>query len=148
MKIIISLLLFVVLVIAQNFDAKDPRVIIEEVRIYRLTQELDLTSEQATRLFPKLHELRKAERDVRKERIHLLSQLRNLLRGDASNQKIQEVIKQYQATHIKRLEQEVENLKEMEKILTPKQQAKFLIFEEEFRREIIDMIKLIRKMRR
>lgn len=148
MRIMMSLLTFLVLLFAQNFDAKDPRAIIEEVRIWRITQELDLTSDQATRLFPKLHEFRKVESDFRKQRVQLLSEMRNLLHRGASNQELQKVIEQYQAVHIKKIEQEVRSLKEMEKILTPVQQAKFLIFEDEFTREILDMIKHIKKMRR
>lgn len=148
MRIIMSLLTFLVLLFAQNFDAKDPRVIIEEVRIWRITQELDLTSEQATQLFPKLHEFRKVERDFRKQRMQLLSEMRILLHRGASNQEIRNVVEQYRAVHIKKIEQEVKSLKEVEKILTPVQQAKFLIFEDEFTREILDMIKHIKKMRR
>ncbi|UCG93387.1 MAG: Spy/CpxP family protein refolding chaperone [candidate division WOR-3 bacterium] len=148
MRIIMSLLTFLMLLFAQNFDAKDPRVIIEEVRIWRITQELDLTSEQATQLFPKLHEFRKVERDFRKQRMQLLSEMRILLHRGASNQEIRNVVEQYRAVHIKKIEQEVKSLKEMEKILTPVQQAKFLIFEDEFTREILDMIKHIKKMRR
>jgi len=145
MKKLAILLVLICLSFAQNFDAKDPRVIIEEVRIYRLTKELDLTSEQAIKFFPKLHELRKIEKSFQEERMDLLFELTNLLRNKASNQEILKVIKQYQTAHIKKIEQEVENLKEMEKILTPVQQAKYLIFEERFAREIREIIKEVKK---
>jgi Spy/CpxP family protein refolding chaperone len=132
----------------QQFDEKDPRVIIEKVRIYQLTKELDLTSAQAEQFFPKLHELRKVEETLRERRMTLLSELRNLVHSEASNQDILETIKQYEAAHIKQIEQEVEHMKEIESILTPMQQAKFLIFEEDFMRDLLRMIKAVKEHRR
>jgi len=42
-----------VLSFSQTFDENDPRAIIEKVKIYRLTKDLDLTTEQAILFFPK-----------------------------------------------------------------------------------------------
>jgi len=48
MKRVLVVLLFLLgILIAQENETDDPRVIIEKIRIYRLTRELDLTTEQA-----------------------------------------------------------------------------------------------------
>jgi len=68
MKKLVILLGLVAISFSQPFNNEDPRAIIEKVRIYRLTQELDLTTEQAIEFFPKLNELQKIERHLDKKR--------------------------------------------------------------------------------
>jgi len=147
MKKLVILLGLVAISSSQPFNNDDPRAIIEKVRIYRLTQELDLTTEQAIEFFPKLNELQKIEKAFRQKKIQILFELRNLLRTDADDKEILKVVSKYEDIQRKKIEDQIEKIKEMWKILTPVQRAKFLIFQEEFDDEIRKMIRQVKKHR-
>jgi hypothetical protein len=132
---------------AQPFNNDDPRAIIEKVKIYRLTQELDLTTEQAVVFFPKLNELQKIERDFNTGKIRIINQLKTMLQNNASEQELLEEIAEFEKINKERLTKRMSKIKEMWKILTPIQRAKYLIFEEEFNNEIREMIKKVKKQR-
>lgn len=147
MKKLVILLGFIAISFSQQFDDKDPRAIIEKVKIYRLTQELDLSTEQAVMFFPKLHELQKIEKGFRQEKIRILFELKDLLRNNADDKEILKIVSKYEDIQRKKIEDQIKKIKEMWKILTPVQRAKFLIFQEEFDREIREMIKQVKKHR-
>ncbi len=148
MKKIAILFILAGLVFSQEFDERDPRAIIEKVRIYRLTQELDLTTEQAIEFFPKLKDLQKIEKEFGEEKMRLLDEMKFLLREGAAEKDILEAVSHYEDAHKKKLEKQLMKLKEVWQILTPVQRARFLIFREEFNREIREMIKQIKKHRK
>jgi len=148
MKKMLILLGLAVLCLAQPFNDDDPRAIIEKVKIYRLTQELDLTTEQAVRFFPKLNDLQKIERKFGEEKMRIIHGLKELLREHASDEKILEVVAKFEELQKDKLTRQIEKMKEIWQILTPVQRAKFLIFQEEFNREIREMIKQIKKHRK
>lgn len=145
MKKIIIFLGLVALCFAQEFDEKDPRVIIEKVKIWRITQELDLTTEQAEKFFPRLNELHKIEKEFHDKRMHVLAQLEDLLAKNAAEEEIMKVMNRYDDVYREKSENEIQKLEAMWQVLTPVQRAKYVIFEEEFIREIRDMIREIKK---
>jgi len=73
--------------------------------------------------------------------------LRNLLKNDADDKEILKVVSKYEDIQRKKIEDQIEKIKEMWKILTPVQRAKFLIFQEEFDDEIRKMIRQVKKHR-
>jgi hypothetical protein len=147
-KIIFVLLpLLFVTVLAQKNEADDPRVIIEKVRIYRLTKELDLTTEQAIQFFPRLKELQKIDSGFRAQQKALLDNLRVLVQEGAQDQEITESLKRYEVILRDRVERQLGKMKEIRKLLTPSQQARYLIFQDDFEREIRQMIKEVKKIR-
>lgn len=145
MKKIIIFLGLIVFCFSQELDEKDPRVIIEKVKIWRITQELDLTTEQAEKFFPRLHEFNKIEREFHDEKMHILTELANLLEQNASEEEITQVINRYDDVYRKKSENEIQKLEEMWQVLTPVQRAKYVIFEEKFTKEIRDMIREIKR---
>ena len=150
---IIILLGLIVMSFAQPLDEKiqteenDPRAIIEKIKIYVMTKRLDLTTYQAMQLFPELNELQKHEQDFRKKEVGALAELRSLLKGKASNQAILNVIQVYEDAYNKKMENDKKKFTEIKKILSPVQQAKYLIFREDFENEIRSMIKEIKRQR-
>ena len=145
MKKTLILLALITLFFAQPFDDQDPRAIIEKVKIYRLTQELDLTTEQAVVFFPKLNELQKIEREFGEGKMKIINELKRLVNDNASDEKILEEVSKYEKLHKDKMTKQMNKIKELWKILTPIQRAKFLIFQEEFNKEIREMIKKIKK---
>lgn len=114
----------------------------EAVKIYKLTQVLNLTDDQITKFIPALQ---KHEAEVRKEQENMrtiLEEGRALLNADEMNQKdaskfIDRVTSQQ--AKIQNLNQDF--LKRLEKYLTPRQQLQYLGFEERFRRQLQDFIR-------
>jgi hypothetical protein len=145
-KICMLMSLMFVILIAQENESDDPRAIIEKVRVYRLTQELDLTTEQAIEFFPMLNDLQKIERDFRVQQQELLNQLKQMVREEEAQREIQVLLSKYESLLRARVERQVDKMKEIKEILTPNQQAKYLIFQDEFEREIRRMIKEVRKI--
>ncbi len=127
-----------------NSQEKDPREIIEKVRIYKLTENLDLSEEQITKFFPRLKELRKSEQEFHTKRMEIVKKLKELLAEKASEQEIVKTINHLQELQKKRFEMQLKEFEEIKQILTPEQQAKFIIFQEEFEKEIRDLIREIR----
>lgn len=131
---------------AQNNEKHDPRVIIENVRIYRLTKELDLTTEQAIEFFPKLNELQKVDREFRSKQQQIMGELRILVQDSAPDIEIIETLTRYEDVFKDRVERQVMKRQELRKMLTPNQQARYLIFQDEFEREIKRMIQEVKRL--
>lgn len=125
----------------------DPRAIIENVRIYRMTKELDLSSEQAIEFFPKLRELQKVELRFTEEKTRILDGLRERISRGSSDQEILALLDEFENAHRKRLEGLVARTKDMFEILTPMQRAKFLVFQDDFSREIRELIKRVKQQK-
>jgi len=145
-RILVSLAVLSVLLIAQEDEVNDPRAIIEKIRIYRLTKELDLTTEQAIEFFPRLNELQKIDKDFRAQQVEIIASLKELVRGEAEDGEIQQSLSRYEALLKDKVERQLSKLKEIRGVLTPGQQAKYLIFQDEFERDIREMIKEVRKL--
>jgi hypothetical protein len=148
MRILLLVLLLTVAVThAQESEAQDPRAIIEKVRIYRLTSELDLTTEQAVELFPKLNELQKIEREFRDQQMKIIEHLREQVGTSAPDTEIIKSLSRYEGIFKERLERQLKKMREIKKMLTPSQQARYIIFQDEFEREIREMIREVKKLR-
>jgi hypothetical protein len=123
---------------------KDPRAIIEKVRIYLLTEKLDLSTEQAVKFFPKLNELRKIEDDFQKERMEIMVRLENQVADKASEKDLRQTLDGFENLIKTKADKDKKIRDELKNVLTPVQQAKFLIFQTKFEKEIRDMIREIR----
>ncbi|GAG80111.1 unnamed protein product [marine sediment metagenome] len=143
----IILLCLITLSFAQTFDESDPREIIEKVRIYVITKELDITTEQAIQFFPIVKDIQKIDKEFREKKADALHELKRLLENESSDQEILKVITQYRNDYNKKIEEQKKKLDEIRKILTPVQQAKYLIVQERFEHEIREMIKKIKQSR-
>jgi hypothetical protein len=128
-------------------EDKDPRAIIEKVRIYRLTEELDLSTDQAVKFFPKLKEFRKLEDDFQKARMDMIQKLEEQIRDKAPDKDIIQTLNDFENAASVKLANDQKIRTGIKAILTPWQQAKLLIFEDKFEREIRDMIRKIRERR-
>ncbi len=143
-KLIFFLLPLFVLFGQVRSGEKDPREIIEKLRIYKLTEILDLTEEQTTKLFPRLKEMRKTEQEFHRQRTELIKQMKDLITNNAREQELLKILNRYQELQKKRMITQTEEIENLRKILTPVQQAKFLIFQEDFEREIRELIREVK----
>ena len=144
-RLLAIICLLFVISLAQDTETNDPRAIIEKIRIYRLTKELDLTTEQAYEFFPKLNELQKIDQEFRTEQQEILKELRVLIESDSREKEILKSLGRYESIFRDRVERQINKLQEIREMLTPNQQAKYLLFQDEFEREIRQLIKQVRK---
>ncbi len=126
---------------------KNPRAIIEKVRIYELTQRLNLTTEQAIKFFPKLNELRKNEESFQKQRMEVIRDLKDLVDKKATDVELNKVLKRFEDARREKWQKDSLLFQDFKALLTPLQQANLIVFEAEFERDIREMIRKIRENR-
>jgi Spy/CpxP family protein refolding chaperone len=119
---------------------------IETMRIWRMTEALDLTEEQVSKFFPRLKDLEKIREGHQRERHSILREINNLLEnGEVGERDLKERIAALESEE-RRFVEERERLRtELRSILTIEQQARFLVFQEEFERELREMIREARR---
>lgn len=120
---------------------------IETMKMWKLTQALDLDEKLASRLFPMLHEYDRkrdgVEREIRKEVDSLKAVIET--HDEPAMKKIMASLEKKHDALRQLRDEERSRLRE---ILTVEQQAKYLIFRMEFKREIRKMIAEARWKRR
>ena len=149
-----SLLSFTFILFAQLFPCpcpgSNPKPIetIENLKIWRLTEELDLSEEQSAKIFPKWKKLKELKEKRREEREKEIEKLSELLAKKAKDDEIKKqvaLIKEKDKKHreeCEKLEEEIFSL------LTPVQQAKYLLFHLNFEARIKGMIKKLKRWKR
>ncbi|MCD6098703.1 hypothetical protein J7K18_07425 [bacterium] len=120
---------------------------VETFRIWKLTEFLELTDEQAASFFPKYNAFRKEREHLREEHLAAEDSIRMLLGKKGNEDRLKSLCSRLQDNRRAASELEINFFNECSKILTTEQQAKLMIFEEQFRREVTDMIRNIRKRR-
>ncbi|MBN1551425.1 hypothetical protein JW979_08150 [bacterium] len=113
----------------------------ETLKIWRLTEELNINSELAERFFPKVRELEKQRMEHENEIRKCLENLRNLSVKDNKTSEINQEISKYFEMRERHHHETDAMIKEILKLLTPVQQAKYLIFEDEFPRKIREFMR-------
>jgi Spy/CpxP family protein refolding chaperone len=119
---------------------------LEMLKIWKLTEVLDLKSEQTIEFFSLYKQFEELRRTHLKERRELVEKLkRDIESGDIT----QSSIENYNASIIelkkKLIEDESNIINQMSNILTPVQMAKFVVFEETFQEEMLGMIKKMKE---
>jgi Spy/CpxP family protein refolding chaperone len=121
-------------VLAQNPpERRNTRENILTLMLLRMTQVLELNEEQAAQLYPKINRMEKEKLAINQETLKLLRDLRFLLRKDRTDeQEMRRLIDRIKELRglIRAKDSEVEAF--MEEHLTLEQQAKFLIFFQDF----------------
>jgi flagellar motility protein MotE (MotC chaperone) len=112
----------------------------EAVRIWKMTEFLDLDTDQSTQFFPRLKEHEKRIREIQDKQREIMMEICRETDNEAS-QISQADIENY-AQKIAKLEKNIINEKEtfinsVGDILSERQQAKFIIFENKFRNRLM-----------
>jgi len=137
-------LIILLIPIAGAFSQEDPmhgmdknrRQKLENLRIWKMTEFLDLSSEQSTVFFPKLHEYEKAIRKKQGERNRLLREMFEKSEKPDFQPTSEEVRKT--ARRLVEIDMDIIKLKEqfilsISDVLTPVQQMRYMYFETQFR---------------
>lgn len=129
----------------QAEDERDPRLVIEKIRTEYLIRELELDPEQASEFSARLGELRDIESEFRRARAAIIEELRTLLETGAAYRSITKVLDRHERIMRKRAEDQVNKMMEIREMLSPAQQARFIIATEKFETGIKEMIREVKR---
>ena len=130
-----------------GFAPGDPRSF-EAIKLWRMTQALDLSEEQASKIFPKLHQMQKERRQFRQNYRLMVQDLAALVRTpDVKDNFILKKIEEIEKVEQSFREQERKGREEIKAILTPLQQAKLMLFQERFDRDLRAILREMREQR-
>ena len=125
-------------------DAKkqeEVRKKVETVRMWRLTEELKLDEKTGAKLASFLSALDEKRRGLMRERIETMNDLRTLVKtGKPDEKKLKADLDKLEKTHREMVELEGKEINGVKDILSVEQQARYVIFQQEFRHELRGMI--------
>ena len=125
---------------------KPPNRKLEALRIWRLTQELDLSEDQSAQFFPKLKGLRELRQQHRAARRALLDELEARLKDEPVDPSaLKPVLDSLAAVDENAWEAELRLHREIADLLTIEQQARLYIFEATFDRQARRVIRQIQQ---
>jgi len=110
----------------------------------KLTERLNLTEEEKAKVFPLLQQYHERQRALRQENRQLVRELEGMIKANASEKELKRTIRDLEENEHKLQEMKEEGFHELAKILPIEKQARYIVFQAEFRRE---MHRLIQKAR-
>ena len=121
---------------------------IQMLRIWKMTEELDLTEEQAGRFFPRPRKDDKNIDELEMERQSIFRELhKEAMKGGIAEKNHNEKIERRSAIEVKILKNKVEFIRNMDDLLSPDQRAKLMVFRHRFRDRMENMMREARKNR-
>ena len=126
---------------------QEPRVKerIKMLRTWRLIETLDLTEEQSEEFFPLLKAFDRRQEELKERKADLALKLGRIASSESSTEKeLREAIQAYRKTDAKLREDCGRFYDEVADVLTLRQQARLLVFEERFRERLIGILRDIR----
>jgi len=119
---------------------------VETLRIWRLTETLKLDSETSAKLASFLSSYNRQRGDLFRERHETMQALRIAIKArKPEDTKLQPLLEKIEANHRATQELVEQEWKSMRDILTTEQQAQFIIFQQDFRRDIQRMLSTARR---
>jgi len=118
------------------------------LRLLRLTQALDLSEDQAAKVYPVINRIEKEKLDIQKQMSADIRNLRVMIKEDApKDADIEARYQNIKAARLRIIEKDDEMDAFLEKNLTTIQKAKYLLFQIEFYRTLSEGMDRLRMMR-
>jgi Spy/CpxP family protein refolding chaperone len=126
----------------------DPPPVREEVErrievawTWRLTDAVDLTTEQAEKVFPLLRSFRDERRKLTREKDEILGELSAYLQtGEVDEARVDEILQDLSEIHDDLHRLELDQVQELRRILSTEQVARFIVFQDQFKRTIREIV--------
>lgn len=119
---------------------------IETLRMWKLTKDLDLDEKTSAQLFPLLNKYDKKRAGIEIDMREGMKELRESLKEKREGQ-LKSILERLEQNHKNMQRINDEEREDLKRILTIEQQAKFIIFQHEFDREIKRIIAEVRERR-
>jgi len=117
----------------------------ENLRLFKLLEAIDLTEEQSTQFMPIFHSFRKDAKKLHDDRRELVESLRSFLNTGGSDEQIKSELAKLKQNRLQIDARQDEFFVECEKVLTTPQLARLVIFEERFEREALETLREFRR---
>ena len=117
--------------------------LVEIIRIWKLVDELKLKEEQLLEFLPRFKELSDLTVNYYRNRREILHKLRTDLEGNPSEDEIRPIVNEFRDAEVKFRQRERELEDALNSSLTVRQQAKYALFRDSYRR---DMNRLVRNL--
>lgn len=112
---------------------------VETLKMWRLTDALELSEETASKAFPVIKEYDKKRLDIEQDMRKDMSKLRQSV-DTASEDELRDITKRLEDNHRKLQEINGEEMKKLGDILSVRERAKFIIFKQDFDKEMKNII--------
>lgn len=129
--------------LAQEPFMDERRERLESLRIWKMTEFMELTSEQSIVFFPKLQAFEKSLREQQEQQEILLREINDRLENqeeEFTQAEVDQLIKDLMKMQKHILEKRQKFMDSLEDDLRPEQQAKFIIFESQFKNRLMRMM--------
>ena len=103
-----------------------------QMKIWKMTEELDITEEQAAKFYPRFNRFEDGVEEIRLQNKELLEKLRGYLTAGEEDKKIKSLISDIEKNDEKILKLHSDFRTDVEKILTTEQLGKLVLFQHEF----------------
>ncbi len=121
---------------------------IEMLRLFRLTEVLELNEDEAARVFPVIRRYDRSYQDLQEKREQFMHELQlQLASGAPDRAALSRLVDEVLTQEREAMRVRNEEFKELKKILTPEQYAKYLIFDARFREDLNRLLDDIRRHR-
>jgi len=149
LKFFLFLFLISGLAYPQPLPKEKVREQIETIRMWKLTEALDLSQEQSMRFFPLFNQWEREKRQLDLEGDRLLDEMKLVLKKERLKEKeIRTLLERLEENRVRRGEGQKDFWLQASEILTLRQRAEYLIFQRDFERRIREIIKGIRERQR
>lgn len=116
------------------------------LRIWKMTEELELTENQAGKFFPRLRTDDKNIEELEMERQSIFRELhQEAMKGGMAEKDLNEKIENISAIEVIILKNRVDFIKNLDDLLSPDQRAKLMVFRHRFRDRMDIMMREARK---
>ena len=130
-------------------DKQKVRDRVEFIKMWKLTEALDLDQEMATKLFPLMNEFDQKQRDLRKKRSETMKQMGEELEKDASDPAaLRSLIDQFKENERDMTNMRIQRLDALSKVLTDEQVATMIALAPKFESRVKELIGEARGMQR
>lgn len=130
-------------------DRQKMRERVELIKMWKLTEALDLDQETATKLFPLMNEYDNKQRDLRNKRGETMKQIQEELKKDAPDAAVLRAsIDLFKRNERDMTEMRMQRLDALSKVLTDEQVAKMIALVPKFERRIKELIGEARTMQK
>jgi hypothetical protein len=120
---------------------------VEQLRKVRLVETLGLGEEESVRFFARLRQHDTDMAALMREKNDLLDRLDRLVRNEARNEEIQKLFPDVLAVDTRVGEERQKFFRSLGDLLDPQQQARFLLFERQFDRELREAMRQVQRRR-
>jgi parvulin-like peptidyl-prolyl isomerase len=146
-----GLLVCVLAVAAPAFgaDGDNVRDLVQAYRVWKLTDVLDLSEDQMPVFFARIKEIDNLEADLLQEQREVVKRLKDILdEREIDQRKLDQALEDYRTLRQRRIEDVGRLRDDAEMMLSAEQRARFIVFDQEFRSDIRNIIEKARDLER